>query len=115
VALFTKPAVSTFAELGQISALQLPQNLAELKVYPNPLNLTLAGEGAFTFDGLPQDSKVRIYNVAGELVAELPPPVSGRAFWYALNQNGGSCSSGVYLYVVESSSGTTSGKLALIK
>jgi len=115
VALFTKPAVSTLAELGQISALQLPGDLANLKVYPNPLNLTLAEAGAFTFDGLPQDSKVKIYNVAGELVAELPPPTSGRTFWYALNRAGDSCASGVYLYVVESGSGSTSGKLALIK
>jgi len=115
VALCTKGGVAALAELSQIGSLDLPAGLADLKVYPNPLNLATSVSRAFCFDGLPQDSKVRIYNIAGELVAELDPPTSGRTFWYARNQEGSLCSSGIYLYVVECSAGTTIGKLALVR
>jgi hypothetical protein len=92
-------------------------DLSSISVYPNPFN-PLKKEKA-TFISLPEDiSKIKIYNINGEVVRilerekEIFPP---RAFWDGRNQHGYLVASGIYLYVVEGNNKKKVGKIAIIK
>ncbi|MDI6751450.1 MAG: T9SS type A sorting domain-containing protein [bacterium] len=77
-----------------------------VKAYPNPL----MGDGFIFFDAPPK-SRVRIYNVAGELVGEAKDKgYIGRFSWRP------NVASGVYIFVAEDADGSRGyGKLAIIK
>jgi len=94
-------------ESGVVAA----QNLSDIRPYPNPLILTGFGERV-TFDKLPFGAKIRIYNLAGELVASLN---SGNQ-WNGANEKGELVASGVYLFFVFEPNGRHhTGKIAVIR
>ena len=79
----------------------------DMIVYPNP-----ARGNQITFDRLTADSKVVIYDVAGNLVAYLDEPTENRCrkIW---TLNG--VSNGVYIYVIENIAGRKIGKVSVIR
>jgi hypothetical protein len=92
-------------------------------VYPNPykpgsggdFGQSIFGDG-IVFSSLPAKSKIKIFNVAGALVAELSDADGdGRELWNVRNTDGTRVASGVYIYVVTSSAGTKTGRVAVIK
>jgi hypothetical protein len=86
-----------------------------LLVYPNPYKLGTTG--GVKFDGLTEDIKVRIYDIAGDLVW-VGQNASGSASltWGIVNSSGRQLAPGVYLYVVTTNSGgKQSGKIAIIR
>jgi len=94
-------------ESGTVAA----QNFSEIRPYPNPLVISGFGEKV-TFDKLPFGAKVRIYNLAGELVASLN---SGNQ-WNGTNDKGELVASGVYLFFVFEPNGRHhTGKIAVVR
>ncbi len=116
----------------------------EVGVYPNPYRLSAAWDGStsqtrkLNFYNLPAQSEVRIYTLAGEIVASFTHDAdtySGDIRWYnnfsadnrllaggehswdLLSENGLSLSTGLYLYSVKdlNSGDTQTGKFAIIK
>lgn len=88
---------------------QAATNLSNVKVYPNPYkpgsgskydNNPQEGEGII-FENLTSETKVRIFNIAGELVAEfLDTDGDGRHLWDTKDVRGNKVGSGVYIYVI---------------
>ncbi len=108
---------SVFILIGKKSAV----NLDRVIVYPNPYK---PGSGTkydrpegIVFDILTEDVKIRIFNIAGELVFEHKTQNSrGRYEWKAINNSGNKLASGIYIYIITNENGDVKkGKLAIIK
>ena len=87
------------------------QSPTEMIVYPNP-----ARGNQITFDRLPADSRISIYDVGGNHIASLVPTANEtvgdrcRKIW-----NLAGISSGIYIYVLETDIGKQIGKLSIIR
>ncbi len=93
------------------SGIVAAQSFTEIRPYPNPLVISGFGEKV-TFDKLPFGAKIRIYNLAGELVASLN---SGNQ-WNGANDKGELVASGVYLFFVFEPNGRHhTGKIAVVR
>jgi hypothetical protein len=87
---------------------------------PNPFRPGRGGAydaSAITFRALPAGSAVRIYSLAGELVAELKDDDrDGLVTWPAKNASGKDAVSGVYLFIVAPEHGaSTRGKIVIVR
>lgn len=110
--------------LASISALR--QDLSNVIVYPNPYkpgsgtayDNTSLGRGMI-FSHLTPSARIRVYNVAGELVAEREESDGdGMFLWDTCNDAGERVASGVYIYYVTGPDGSgqkARGKLAIIR
>src|SRR5207249_11614879 len=71
------------------------------------------------FFGLPSArATIRIYTVAGDLVAEIPHDGTsgdGQAPWNLISRNGQDVESGIYLFTVDSSAGHQVGRFVVIR
>jgi len=95
----------------------------ELTIAPNPFTPNdgktntgswMKGEGV-TFGNLaPEAVEVRIYTLAGELIAEGTLSTRGEWIWNGRNQEGNKVASGIYFYIVTGPSGEKFGKLIVI-
>ncbi|MFZ4618958.1 MAG: hypothetical protein ACOYNS_00250 [Bacteroidota bacterium] len=105
-------------------------SLSSVRVVPNPYVVQAYGEtppaaGTFgrgerkiEFQNVPQDAKVSIYTARGEHIRTLHQDGSiqnGTIKWDVKTKENLDVAFGVYFYVIESSSGTKSGKIAVIK
>jgi hypothetical protein len=83
-------------------------NLESVAVVPNPYRATEAWDSPtgheVHFINLPSQAKIKIYSVAGDLVAELEhnDPVRDFERWNLKNRYGQDVASGIYVYRVES-------------
>jgi hypothetical protein len=84
-------------------------NLERVVVVPNPFRAAAPwdapGLHELHFINLPSDARIRIFTVAGDLVAELRHNDKVRDFerWNLKNQDGQDVASGIYMYRVEAS------------
>jgi hypothetical protein len=114
--------VATPGPGGGVSAQQnfiilppLPLNLAQVKVFPNPLNLRSANTPMFNFANIPASAQIRIFTVSGHWVRNIESP-NGVANWDLTNNSGQPVASGVYLYIVTDSQGDSQrGVIALAR
>ena len=92
-----KSGVATFGEV-----------LGDVYAYPNPLRLEAGFPEApgelVTFTNLPAGSRVMVFTVSGDIVADLTPDLQeGRNIkWFTRNDSDELLASGVYIYKVES-------------
>ena len=118
--------INHFSLYSLVSYLPLKSALAEAFVYPNPykpgtggnFDSSVFGTGV-VFESLTARAKIRVFNIAGELVADLiEEDGDGRLLWNACNSDGSRLASGLYIYIIENgddSSDKCNGKLAIIK
>jgi subtilisin family serine protease len=93
-------------------------DLNEVRVYPNPYKPNSGlGHSKITFDNLTDSAKIKIFNIAGELVRSMEEEGStGRKEWDATNDNSERLASGVYIYLITADNGSKKiGKLAIIR
>ena len=103
---FTATHFSVFAVFG-VSGL-----LSDILVYPNPY--CLRSPSGVIFNGLTGDEWIRIYTMAGELVASCRMQGTASWSWDAANSFGNRVSRGVYLYVITNNLGQKRlGKIAV--
>ena len=105
------------ATLNHFSLFQLmtrtaASNLNNVLIYPNPF-YTNRGQGFVTIDKIPAGSKVRIYTLSGDKVWEATAGSTGVIIWRATNKSGNLVASGIYLVVIDSSSGKKVFKVAV--
>lgn len=100
----------------------LKTDLGGVTVFPNPLRPGSGGPfdaSWITFRNLTQQSTIRIYNIAGELVKTIESNnVNGEERWDTTNDSAEKVSSGVYFYYIHNpanSAQKSKGKLAIIK
>ncbi len=99
-------------------------DLSQLAGYPNPFLLdeqtgTCSSLTGFRITNLAEESGVRIYNVAGELIRDYPAEQvpGGQVCWDGRDDSGQLVPSGVYLFVafVESTGASSVGKVAVVR
>jgi hypothetical protein len=88
--------------------------LLDIHPYPNPVKASL-GHTDVVFTNLLDNSDITIATNSGEIVFEVDDVGPGEWAWDLRNRKGREIASGVYLYHVDFASGSTSGKLMLIK
>ncbi len=103
----------------------LEDDLEQIRVVPNPYRAHSVYElnqfdRRVKFTGLPREAKVRIFNLAGELVRTLDKPASSSSIleWDLTTDRALPVASGVYIYHVEARDGgrslaSTHGRLAI--
>ncbi|MBI4248700.1 MAG: hypothetical protein HY611_04285 [Elusimicrobia bacterium] len=110
---------SVTASLNHLSTYQLVQvspqvNLGQARIFPNPFYPS-RGQGWMTFDRLTADSQVKIFTLRGQLIYEATAGGSGIVTWNGRNHSGERVASGVYLLLIQSSSGKRLEKMAVIR
>lgn len=96
-----------------------------IRVVPNPYVIanpqeTGVRERMVKFTHMPEYATVRIFNVAGELVATLrhdplTSPIASELRWNLRSQENTEVAPGLYMYHVESDLGVVTGKMVIIK
>ncbi len=105
-----------------LSRLQTPftrpaKNLDNLSGYPNPFIIDGSGT-SFYIDGLAENAAVRIFTPEGRLVRNIPAAqiYGARIVWDGRTDRGEYVASGIYLYLVTTTSGMSkAGKVAIIR
>ncbi|MEW5907174.1 MAG: right-handed parallel beta-helix repeat-containing protein [Elusimicrobiota bacterium] len=92
--------------------------LSSLKAYPNPWQPGAGGRfdaAAVTFTGLPNEARIKVFTILGELVRQLDVTAAdaGTKTWDGRNSNGSKAASGIYLVRVESGGDDRTLKLAV--
>lgn len=92
--------------------------LSSMKAYPNPWQAGAGGRfdaAAVTFTGLPNEARIKIFTILGELVRQIDVTAAdaGTTTWDGRNSNGSKAASGVYLVRVESGGDDRTLKLAV--
>jgi len=103
--------LAVFALLQMVPAASLDAT----RVYPNPFRPSVNSQG-ITFDGLTASARIKIFNIAGELVRQLTDTAgTGVVRWDGSNESGSMLASGTYIAYVEGAAGTKKIKFALIR
>ena len=97
--------------------------ISQAFVYPNPYKPGSAGQfgspalgDGIVFESMPAGSVVKIFTLSGhEVISLSDSDEDGCVFWNTKAQDGSKVSSGVYIYMISSSSGKKKGKLAIIR
>jgi photosystem II stability/assembly factor-like uncharacterized protein len=84
-------------------------SLGDVRVYPNPYKPSAVGAAGVTFDRVPSDAAITLYDLAGARVAAGAPDSGGIWRWEA------AVASGVYLYFVERDGERRAGKVAVVR
>ncbi|MCE1164261.1 MAG: VWA domain-containing protein [Bacteroidetes bacterium] len=86
--------------------------------YPNPFNPETVIKFAVK-DALYKVIHIRIYNILGQLVADIPVAVNGKGMyevkWNSLTNSRLACSSGIYFYTIDFGDEVLKGKMMLLK
>lgn len=106
------------AQINHFSLFQLGQatlatDAGTARLFPNPFRT--ATDSYLTVDRVPPSSRVRIFTLRGELVADVAANTSGIATWAGTNGSGRAVASGLYLVLVESGSSKKILKLSLLR
>jgi hypothetical protein len=100
------------------AASKLENDLKKAHCYPNPYKPNSGlGHSKITFARLTNHTKVRVYNISGELVydTERDTP-TGELDWDVRNKNGENIASGVYIYLLADELGNKAkGKFAVVR
>ncbi|MBA7481213.1 hypothetical protein ES707_16683 [subsurface metagenome] len=93
--------------------------LDNVKVYPNPYKPGSGGlfdASGISFVGLAGETKIKIYNIAGELVLEQDNNEYPDYEWNIRNKKGKKVASGVYIYLITNDRGNKKiGKFTIVK
>ena len=105
----------------------IPQtNWSKVNVIPNPFIVHSRFETdeyslRIMFTGLPEDCRIKIFTVTGELVTQFnhSSPSSGFEYWNLRNQNNQEVAPGLYLFTIEDLTNTNNepyvGKFVIIR
>jgi len=107
--------VHHFSVFG-IAGTSVMPDLSAAKAYPNPWKPGSGGSHdrpKIMFDKLAADSVIRIYNLVGELVKELPTASAGSVEWDGVSASGRKTASGVYFARIKSGSSSKILKFAI--
>jgi hypothetical protein len=98
------------------SKLQAPVDFSQVVVYPNPWKISSGPAGGIKFDYLPKNTRLAVYNIAGEMIYKQEGIQTNSTNWDLRNDSGESVASGVYIYLLADEGGHKKiGKVAVIK
>ena len=99
----------------RIARLQLPNNLNNVVVHPNPFRPNITESKEITFEKLTENSIIDIFTLNGELVKSDIEGRSGYAIWDGRNDGGSEVVSGLYVYLIRSDIDKAVGKILIIR
>ncbi|MCX7956787.1 MAG: carboxypeptidase regulatory-like domain-containing protein [Endomicrobia bacterium] len=88
------------AAFGLFASKFSPQIQGEVLVYPNPF-VPSRGHSKMYFINLPENTTIKVYNIAGEMVFEKKGINNYTYEWNVVNNNNAPLASGVYFYVIK--------------
>jgi len=88
--------------------------LLEIHPYPNPFRAS-EGHTNITFTNLPQDSSIMISTISGDIILREDNIGPEDWAWEVKNDRGNNLAPGVYLYAINFPSGSSNGKLLVIR
>ena len=93
------------------------KDFTQLRVFPNPVRPSEFHKGVVTFDGLPTDTAINIYDSNGSLIEQLTVISTdrGRKEWLLLSNGTSDVASGIYVYVLEFGNLRKSGRIAVVR
>ncbi|MEW6608777.1 MAG: T9SS type A sorting domain-containing protein, partial [bacterium] len=104
------PHFGTFILIGE----GIPAGFDGVVVYPNPFKPS-RGDENIVFEGLPEDTQIRIYDISGSLVKE-EEHKRATWIWDVRDNYGKKIDSGIYIYVLTTGDGKKkTGKIAIIR
>jgi len=103
-------SLSTFGVMARASTA-----VDDVYVFPSPFKAA-EGHTTMTFANLPSTCTIKIYTMTGRVIGAIEETNGDRqATWDVKDSGGASVVSGLYLYVVESSTAKKTGKFAIIR
>jgi hypothetical protein len=105
-------------DVDNTGATKLENDLDKAHCYPNPFKPNSGlGHRTITFSRLTDYTKLKIFNIAGEMVYEIEAYTpAGELPWDVVNISGEKIASGVYIYLIMNNSGHKKiGKFAVIR
>ena len=92
-------------------------DLAQVRVYPNPVRPNVADKGVITFDKLPIGTRIQLFTPNGQLLETLAITEQdrNRKQWWLTSNSIADVSTGIYIYVLEFETEKKIGKIAVIK
>jgi hypothetical protein len=104
------------SEMGVFSLVgQMDTNLDATYAYPVPFRAK-RGDSTITFADLAQRATLRVFSLSGRLIKSLEETDGdGELVWDVRDEEGDPLSSGVYFYLIESSTDKKRGKLVIIR
>ena len=93
------------------------KDFTQLRVFPNPVRPSKFHKGTVTFDGLPTETAINIYDPNGSLIEQITVISTdrGRKEWLLLSNGTSDVASGIYIYVLEFGNLRKSGRIAVVK
>jgi len=105
------------AFIGVMASYRPPQDHVDTSyAYPNPCNLKKGCNGV-SFTRLTLKCEIKIYNISGEHIITINKDSNDEKIgWDLKNKNGNYVSSGLYIYYIKGSDGSTKkGKLVIVR
>ena len=99
----------------RVAHLQLPANLDQVVIYPNPFVPAQSINGQVTFLKLTENATVSLYTLDGERVRTKLESTTGRASWDGRNDAGAEVISGLYIYHIEGEGVQKIGQIMIIR
>jgi hypothetical protein len=97
---------------ANIVIVEVGTSVDQAEVYPLPFDPSTALGGTLKFRRMPAFTSVRIYTIAGEIIASATADANGLVEWDGRNKNGSKVTGGVYFYMLKPPQGKTKvGKL----
>ena len=92
-------------------------DLAQVRVYPNPIRPNGTDKGVITFDRLPIGARIQLFTANGELLETLDVTEQdrNRKQWWLTSNNTADVSTGIYIYMLEFEAEKKIGKIAVIR
>ena len=97
---------STYGVMGS----SLQPDLNKAYCYPNPFRPS-KGHNKITWTFLPSDIRIRVFNIAGELVKDEEASTPGYYEWHDATN----LASGIYIYLITSGKEKATGKIGIVK
>ena len=111
----TVTAKVTNLTVFRVARLQLPANLDQVVVFPNPFIPSQSISGQVTFDKLTENATVSIYTLDGDRVRTQIESTTGRAVWDGRNEGGADVISGLYVYLIQGDGVEKVGQVMVIR
>ncbi|MCK5241072.1 T9SS type A sorting domain-containing protein [bacterium] len=94
----------------------VPNDLDNVVVYPNPYRSDIKLEREVSFDRVPAQATIRLYDISGQLVKTIQKD-SNVPFvrWNLENESGSQVASGIYIYIITANGQKRKGKIAIVQ
>jgi hypothetical protein len=94
----------------------VPNDLDNVVIYPNPYRSDIKPEKEVSFDRVPAQATIRLYDISGQLVKTIKKDSQVPwVRWDLKNESGSHVASGVYIYIIRANGQERRGKIAILQ